>query len=133
MRIRIWAARIGIGAAIVAMWGCQGPGSSRSNLRAPAANPLPVPDQPRLVSPEYGPAPPLEGPSLDGPSFPSSDGSADPANGFDRKRHTQAPKDASEPNYAGTTPTPIRLDGPIANGPAPDKDRLGYIELPPAP
>jgi len=133
MRTQKLAARISLCAAMMALLGCQGGGSSRSNF-GPAPSAVPAPSAPDITTPQFGPPAPLNGPSLEGPAFPpSTDGGS---NGFDRKRHTQRFQAEESPNYAGTAPPPIRLDGPVAGNRTPAADnrpRLGYIELPPAP
>jgi len=130
------AAVIGLFAAALAITGCRTGGSSRSNFRSPPANPQ-VPAQPELNAPELGPPPAGDGPQLEGPAFPpSAEDKAAPKSGFDRKRYSQTPKADPRPDYAGTNPQPVQLEGPIAR----DSDavkkrqtRFGYVELPPAP
>jgi hypothetical protein len=78
----------------------------------------------------------VDGPVLDGPAFPqSSKEGFDASEGFNRKRHTQKlPEGNPGSEYAGTSPPPFILDGPIASEPPKNPERTaGFSELPPAP
>lgn len=137
--------RAGLCTVFVITSGCW----TNARTRPQVANPpsvVPQTPQPELSPSEFGPSlpsvpseigPPLDGPTLEAPSFPQSSNDDDfGSQGFDRKRYTQQFENNDQPHFADVQP-PIILDGPVAieryEREGPPASRIGYVELPPAP
>ncbi|MCA9070236.1 MAG: hypothetical protein KDA84_14985 [Planctomycetaceae bacterium] len=138
--------RAGLCSALLVICGCWTGARTRPQVATPP-NADPTGPQPQLAPQEFGPSiptvpnefgPPLDGPTLEAPAFPPSTENDDPFSpGFNRKRYTQKIENDYQPNFAGTQPPPVILDGPVAiekyERKGPKASRIGYVELPPAP